>query len=65
MKLKNKNKKPNARINIDEGYALHNDGIAQIDKKIITHDEGIAHKNKEQKHEMRVLLNFGVEICIK
>jgi hypothetical protein len=28
MKLKNKNKKPNARINIDEGYALHNDGIA-------------------------------------
>ncbi len=53
------------RINIDEGYALHNEGIAYIDKKVITHDEGIAHKNKEQKHEMKVLLSSGVEICIK
>jgi hypothetical protein len=36
---------------MDEGSPFNDEGIAHIDKNIITHDESIAHKDKRTKIE--------------
>jgi hypothetical protein len=58
--------KLNVKINIlDESYALQDEGIAKINRRL-SHTMRVLHiKIKEQKHKMRVLLNSKVEICIK
>ncbi len=50
---------------MDEGYAMQDEGYAQIDRRL-SHMMRVFHtKIKEQKHKMKVLLNSKVEICIK